>query len=244
MSIQPKSLQLNSWNPETVREQNDAQEGNTTDEIIRWSVETFGTELVTATGFGPSGIVLMHHLSCLADKPTVFYLDTNLLFAETYQLRDALIDRLGIEILPVESGISLWRQDQQHGPELWARSPDQCCFIRKMMPLRRFLADKRAWATALRRDQSPERKNTGIVEWDTGNGLVKISPLAKWTEDEIWDYIRLHDLPYNSLHDHGYPSLGCMPCTKPVEKGADSRSGRWAGFTKSECGIHRQRQVI
>ena len=224
--------------------QNRVLENQTAEEVVRWGLETFGNELVTATGFGPSGIVLMHHLSKIATDPTVFYLETDLLFEETYALRDRLVDRLGIKILPVHSGISLWRQDQQHGPDLWDHSPDQCCFIRKMLPLRRFLADRGAWVTALRRDQSSTRLEIGTVEWDSGNGLVKINPLAGWMSEEIWQYIHLHDLPYNSLHDQGYPSLGCMPCTKPVADGAGARSGRWAGFAKTECGIHRRRQVI
>ena len=243
-SSKQKSMEPEIWSPDAVTKQNRDLENLTTEEVLRWGHERFGSRLVTATGFGPSGIVLMHHLSRIVAAPTIFYLETDLLFKETYTLRDALVERLGIEIRPVHSGVSLWRQDQQQGPDLWARNPDQCCFIRKMLPLRRFLADKSAWVTALRRDQSQTRSQIGVMEWDSGNSLVKINPLAGWTEEEIWGYIRLHDLPYNSLHDHGYPSLGCMPCTKPEAGGAEARSGRWAGFAKTECGIHRRRQVI
>ncbi len=234
----------NSWNPKAVMEQNRALENHTAAEVIRWGFETFGTELVTATGFGPSGIVVMHLLSKIVAEPTVFYLETDLLFEETYTLRDTLVDRLGLKVMPVHSGVSLWRQAQQHGPDLWARNPDYCCFIRKMLPLRGFLADKSAWITALRRDQSSTRSDIEVVEWDSENGLVKINPLAGWTSEEIWQYIHLYDLPYNSLHDQGYPSLGCRPCTQPALDGAGARSGRWTGFAKTECGIHRRLQVI
>jgi len=243
-SLNPKSLEPKFWSSDDVIKWNRVLERFTVEEVLGWGIETFGSGLVTATGFGPSGIVLMHHLAKIATDPTVFYLETDLLFEETYALRDSLVERLGIEIRAVHSGVSLWRQDQQHGPDLWARNPDQCCFIRKMLPLRRFLADKSAWVTALRRDQSSTRSRIGAIEWDSGNGLVKINPLANWTNEEIWRYIRLHDLPYNSLHDQDYPSLGCMPCTKPAAEGAEARSGRWDGFAKTECGIHRRRQVI
>ncbi|HMB89222.1 MAG TPA: phosphoadenylyl-sulfate reductase, partial [Rhodothermales bacterium] len=118
--------------------------------------------------------------------------------------------------------------------------PDHCCALRKTLPLRRFLADKRAWITGLRRDQSPARAATGFAEWDATNGLVKLNPLAAWTEDLVWQYIHFHDLPYNRLHDKGYPSLGCMPCTRAVRPGEDPRAGRWPGFAKTECGIHLQ----
>jgi len=247
MSSTLKSLTPKPWSPEAVIKRNRVLENLTTDEVLRWAHGTFGSNLVTATGFGPSGIVLMHHLSEIVADTAIFYLETDLLFKETYALRDALVERLGISIQSVHSGVSLWRQDQQQGPDLWARNPDQCCFIRKMLPLRRFLADKSAWVTALRRDQSSTRSEIRVLEWDSGNALVKINPLASWTKEEIWQYIRRHDLPYNSLHDHGYPSLGCMPCTRPAAEGVDgaeARSGRWAGFAKTECGIHRRRQVV
>lgn len=219
-------------------------EGLTVPEVIRWAFSTFGGEVVTATGFGPSGIVLMDHISKTVDDATVFYLETDLLFEETYELRERLVDRLGISVKPIHSGVSLWRQEQQHGPDLWSLNPDHCCFIRKMLPLRRFLADKPAWMTGIRRDQSAARAGTQILEWDLGNGLVKINPLAAWTSSEVWQYIRHHELPYNELHDRGFPSIGCMPCTQTAAEGSDSRSGRWAGFSKNECGIHLQRRVV
>lgn len=228
------------WTPEMLRHYNDAFEGRTPRDILQWGLETFSPDVAMATGFGPSGIVLAHYLAGLNPKTTIFYLETDLLFPETYALRDALAERLGITFIPVHAGVSLERQAEEQGPALWARNPDRCCFIRKVLPLRRFLADKSAWITGLRRDQAPSRANTGIVEWDAANGLVKLNPLAAWTKGEVWRYIHVHDLPYNRLHDEGYPSIGCMPCTRPVASGEGVRAGRWAGFVKTECGIHLQ----
>lgn len=228
------------WTPETLRQQHNVFETASPRDLLNWGLDTFGSGLVMATGFGLSGIVLAHHLSGLAPETVVFYLETDLLFPETYALRDRLAARLGLSFVPVHSGVSLERQNQDHGPDLWARSPDQCCFIRKVLPLRRFLADKAAWVTGVRRDQSPSRARTEIVEWDEANSLVKINPLAHWTKKEVWRYIHQHDLPYNLLLDEGYTSIGCMPCTRPIAPGEEARAGRWPGFAKTECGIHAQ----
>jgi phosphoadenosine phosphosulfate reductase len=193
-----------------------------------------------ATGFGPEGVVLMHHLSQLKPAVGVFYVDTDLLFPETYALRDELAARLGIEFINVHTELSLDAQAEAYGPELWQHDPDLCCHLRKVIPLRCFLAPRRAWISGIRRDQTPARASAGIVEWDNVNQMVKLNPLANWSVDHVWDYIRAHDLPFNHLHRMGYPSIGCWPCTKPVAPGDDPRSGRWAGFNKTECGIHFQ----
>lgn len=233
-------MRAQEWTLETLKLQTDDFETASPRDILNWSLDTFGVGLVMATGFGLSGIVLAHHLARLSPETAIFYLETDLLFPETYTLRDRLAARLGLSFLPVHSGISLERQHQEQGPNLWAHSPDQCCFIRKVLPLRRFLADKTAWVTGLRRDQSPARAHTRIVEWDGAHGLVKINPLAFWTKKEVWRYIHQHDLPYNPLLDDGYTSIGCMPCTRPIAPGEDARAGRWSGFAKTECGIHAQ----
>ena len=209
-------------------------------ELLRWGLITFNKDIVLATGFGPSGIVLMHLASQLRPKPAVFYLQTDLFFPETLALRDQLAKQLGLEFVAVHSGLSLNEQAQQFGPALWQRNPDLCCQLRKVEPLRRFLAGKKAWITAIRRDQSPTRQKTPLVSWDNANHLLKLSPLAGWTGERVWDYIHQHDLPTNDLHDAGYPSIGCMPCTRPVSGGESERAGRWAGTEKLECGIHIQ----
>jgi phosphoadenosine phosphosulfate reductase len=209
------------------------------EEILEWAIDRYQPDLVMATGFGPSGTVLLHMALQLWERPRVFYLDTDLLFPETYQLRDELEARFGVNFERVHGGTSVEEQARLYGEELWAREPDTCCYLRKVLPLRRYLSDKQAWITGIRRDQSPSRRHTQVVSWDSTNRVVKLSPLASWTDREVWTYLHVHDLPYNPLHDVGYPSIGCLPCTQSVTNGADPRSGRWSGHAKLECGIHR-----
>jgi len=229
---------ITKWTPENLRTLSDQFEHSHPVEILRWGWENFGDGIALATGFGPEGVVLMHLVSQIAPEMTIFYLDTDLLFEETYALRDELANRLGLRFTRVHSRLSLETQAAQYGPELWARDPDQCCQLRKVNPLRQYLADKGAWITAIRRDQTQTRAAAGLVEWDAANQLVKLNPLANWTSRQVWTHIANYHLPYNPLHDAGYPSLGCWPCTHPVAAGADPRSGRWAGLGKTECGIH------
>ncbi len=207
-------------------------------EIIAWAAHTYGRGLAMATGFGPEGIVIMHIVSQVAPKTQIFYLDTDLFFPETYALRDELQQRFGISFVRIATPISLDQQKQEYGPELWTRNPDQCCRIRKVNPLRAYLKKKKAWITGIRRDQTHMRLSAKPIEWDQTNGLVKVNPLLNWSQDQVWTYIYMFDLPTNVLHRRGYPSIGCQPCTRPAADGADPRSGRWVGFKKVECGIH------
>jgi phosphoadenosine phosphosulfate reductase len=227
------------WTPELLKQVNVTLEGSSPESILRWGFENFAPSIVLATGFGPEGIVLMHLVSQIRPETTVFYLDTDLLFSQTYELRDELAKRLGIRFERVHSGISLPEQAFRHGDTLWVNDPDTCCHIRKVIPQRQFLANYSAWITGIRRDQTAFRANTRLVEWDYANKMVKLNPLAGWTSDQVWDHIRANDLPYNPLHEYGYPSIGCWTCTKAVEPGQDPRSGRWAGNVKTECGIHQ-----
>lgn len=229
----------NGWTPERLQQVSEDFEGRPPEALLSWAIEHFAPELALGTSFGPQGVVLMHLLSVLQPETTVFYLETDLLFAETYALRDQLSSRLGMAVIPV-SGLSVQAQAEKYGPALWSREPDQCCALRKVEPLRRFLSTQRAWITGIRRSQTANRAKSGLVEWDTANGLVKLNPLAGWTTEQVWEYIRAHELPYNELHDQGYPSIGCWPCTRPVAAGEDERAGRWAGLAKTECGIHLQ----
>jgi phosphoadenosine phosphosulfate reductase len=130
-------------------------------------------------------------------------------------------------------------QDEAEGPALWNRDPDRCCFLRKVRPLQNYLDDRRAWVTGVRRDQSPARADAPILKWESAYEVLKVNPLATWTRKQVWQYLFDHDLPYNPKHDQGYPSLGCVPCTAPVED-ADgyTREGRWANSDKTECGLH------
>lgn len=227
-----------AWTPEALRQVRETYDGASPQQILRWAFDTFGPDVALATGFGPSGVVLMHMAAQIQPETTVFYLDTDLLFEETYALRDSLAEQLGLTFTRVEATLSLEQQAETHGPALWERDPDRCCFLRKVAPLRRFLAGKQAWIAGLRRDQTATRAHVEVVEWDRAHGLVKLNPLAHWTEEELWSYIHLYELPYNPLHDRGYPSIGCRPCTRPVRSGEDARAGRWAGRAKTECGIH------
>jgi phosphoadenosine phosphosulfate reductase len=206
---------------------------------LAWATQTYGEKLAMGTGFGPEGIVILDLLCQVNACPRVFYLDTDFLFPETYGLRDKLAKRYGIEFEQVRSGLSPLVQSQHYGPDLWARNPDLCCRIRKVEPMSQYLASVDAWITSIRRDQTTARATTEVVEWNEKFRLVKISPLATWNSEQVWDYIRKHKLPYNPLHDRSYPSIGCIQCTDPVDQGDDPRAGRWSWTTKTECGLHQ-----
>jgi len=166
-----------------------------------------------------------------------FYLDTEVLFPETYETRDRLAEALGIEFDRYHN-ISLEQQAAEYGDELWKREPDSCCGLRKVEPMRRALSSVDCWVAGVRRGDSSTRSKTPKLAWDKKFGLWKLNPLADWTERDVWNYIREHHLPYNPLHDHGYPSIGCTHCTQPVIPGGDLRDGRWMGLEKTECGIN------
>jgi phosphoadenosine phosphosulfate reductase len=208
------------------------------DEILEWGFNNFGKKMVVGTGFGPSGILLIHRLVTQNIPVTIFYLDTTILFEETYRLKDEIEKLFDIEIVPVSTALSLDEQEKKFGGELWKTNPDKCCEIRKVLPLKKYLSDKKAWVTGIRRNQAATRQVTDVIEWDPVNYVVKINPLALWSNERVWDYIETHKLPYNPLHDFGYPTIGCVPCTNPVEAGEDERSGRWKNLKKIECGIH------
>lgn len=213
-------------------------EGASLSAVLRWGLRRFAPQICLATSFGPQSIVLMHAISRIEPETTVFYLDTELLFPETYALRDELSRKLGLSFTRVTPELSVEEQDAVFGPKLWSSHPDRCCHLRKVLPLRRFLADKRAWITGVRNGQASARARTPIVEWDASNGLAKLNPIVRWRSEQVWGYLRRHDLPFNPLHLEGYPSIGCQPCTRAVRPDEDPRAGRWSGFEKSECGIH------
>ncbi|MGH7428717.1 MAG: phosphoadenylyl-sulfate reductase, partial [Candidatus Methylomirabilaceae bacterium] len=159
----------------------------------------------------------------------------------TYELRDRIVDRYGLLPSQMIQVTSLFTPDEQaarYGEALWSRDPDQCCQLRKVEPLARALNGYAAWITGIRRDQVITRANAGLVEWDKKFQLIKFNPLAKWSQADVWTYIRANEVPYNPLHDRNYPSIGCTYCTAPVLPGEDPRSGRWKNFEKTECGLH------
>lgn len=198
-------------------------------EILRSAV-TQWPRITFATGFGAEGCVLIDLIGRHQLPIDIFTLDTGVLFPETVALWKQLEARYGITIRGVAPVETI--------DHLWAREPDRCCDLRKVQPLRRELAGFSAWITAIRRDQTPERADAQIIETDTKFGLIKVNPLVTWTHDDVWAHLYAHDVPTNPLHDRGYPSIGCQPCTSPVVPGENLRAGRWRGSAKRECGLH------
>ena len=218
-------------------------EGRPAADVLRWAVERYAHRLTFATGFGPEGCVLIDLIGRERLPIDLFTLDTGLLFEETYALWRVLEKRYGLRIRRVTPALTLEEQTQAHGDRLWQRAPDHCCAVRKIAPLEKELAGIDAWITAIRRDQTPERSRARVVEWDAKFGIAKVNPLAGWTKRDVWRHIVAHDVPYNPLHDLGYPSIGCRPCTSPVLPGEDDRAGRWRDSAKTECGLHARTTV-
>lgn len=209
-------------------------------DILAWGFETFGERIALSTAFGPSGVVLMHQASQVCPGVRVFFIDTGFHFAETVEMVDRIQSRMAVDIQVIQPTISLNQQAAQYGADLNIVDPDRCCAIRKVEPMQRMLKGLDAWVTALRRDQGPSRAQLPALQTKEVDGrfLAKLNPLIHWTKAEVWTYLLGHDLPYNPLHDQGYPSIGCAPCTQPAQDPSNERSGRWAGRSKSECGLH------
>jgi thioredoxin-dependent adenylylsulfate APS reductase len=213
-------------------------EGRSAAEILTWAARQFAPRVALGTGFGAEGCVLVHLIAEEQLPIDVFTLDTGLLFPETYELWRSLESRYDIRIRGVQPALSVGAQAAEYGDALWMHDPDRCCELRKMAPLEGELAGVDAWITAIRRDQTRRRATAAVVEQDKSSDRVKINPLAAWTRDDVWAFIRANDVPYNPLHDRGYPSIGCAPCTTAVAPGEDPRAGRWRGHAKTECGLH------
>jgi phosphoadenosine phosphosulfate reductase len=208
------------------------------EEVLRWAVKYFPKDMALASSFGAEDQVLLDLTSKLNAPLRVFTLDTGFLFPATYSLIAISERKYGVQVERAKSALTPGQQEEQYGPALWSRDPDQCCDLRKVVPLKSKLGQLRAWVTGIRRDQAPARANAKKVEWDQRFGLVKFNPLVDWTWDQVWAYIRANQVPYNPLHDRNYPSIGCRHCTRQVMPGEDLRAGRWAGQGKIECGLH------
>jgi phosphoadenosine phosphosulfate reductase len=206
--------------------------------VLVWAFDTFVDGVAISSAFGAEGMVLIDIASRVRQNFRLFTLDTEFLFPETYSLMDRVEQRYGITIERVYPLNSPEKQELVHGPALWQRNPDQCCNLRKVEPLQRKLSELQAWITSIRRDQTTTRAGAGKIEWDPKFELVKINPIVDWSSRQVWRYIREHDVPYNALHDRNYPSIGCTHCTRAVRPGEDPRAGRWAGSSKTECGLH------
>jgi phosphoadenosine phosphosulfate reductase len=209
----------------------------TAEEAIRWTVETFGDDFIVASNMQDA--VLIDLATQVKSDVDVLFLQTGYHFPETIGTRDAVQAVYpGVKIVNAQAEQSVAEQDAEYGEKLHDRDPTLCCNLRKVVPLRKTLANYSAWITGVRRVDAPTRANTPIVTWDDRNGLVKVNPIAAWTDDEFNGYIREHGILENPLVSIGYLSIGCAPCTARVEPGQDPRSGRWAGQSKTECGLH------
>jgi len=209
----------------------------TAEESLLWAYEQFGDRMCLTCSWQRQSSVLVHMVSELGLDIPVIELDTQLFFRETYETRDRLVERYGLKLIRPEV-LSVAEQHAREGPNLWERDPDRCCHIRKVEPLERVLADYDAWVSGIRREQALTRKDAKRVEWSERYGVWKVQPVVDWDAKRVEAYIYVNEIPYNPLHDAGYPSIGCMPCTRPVVRDEDERAGRWSGSDKIECGIH------
>ena len=208
----------------------------TPQEILRWAADTFGPRFCVSSSMGDG--VLASLAASVVPGVEVVFLDTGYHFAETLGTRDAVAQVYDVTVRTVLPLLSVAQQDAEHGAELWRRDPDACCAMRKVEPLSRALADVDAYATGIRRDEAPTRTRTPVVEWDAKRGKVKVNPIARWTQDDVDAYVATNGILVNPLHEDGYPSIGCAPCTRRVAPGEDARAGRWADSSKTECGLH------
>lgn len=212
--------------------------------ILRWAYETYGERVAYSCSFGVEGIILIDLITQVKPDAAVIFLDTDFHFKETYELVDRVQTRYPkLRIIRQKPDLTPEVQANRYGEKLWARRPDLCCQLRKVDPLRKQLKQYDAWISGLRHEQSPTRRNVPFINKDEKFQSVKICPLIYWTWAQVWDYVHVHDLPYNPLHDRDYPSIGCIYCTRPVKPGEDQRAGRWSAFDKTECGLHLKKDV-
>lgn len=229
--------------PEAVANQTKALEKAPLVEVLQWAHESFGEAAAIGTSFQGAGLVMIHHAVTAGIALPVFTLDTGLLFPETIALKERLESFFGITIESVIPKTTLQEQALEFGGALWERRPDTCCTIRKVEPLRERLQSLSVWITGVRQEQGASRQGAGILERYLFDPLrdryiLKLNPMKAWRREAVWDYIHAHGIPYNPLHDAGFRSIGCQPCTKASAEGGDERAGRWTGFDKTECGIH------
>ncbi|OAB43994.1 phosphoadenylyl-sulfate reductase [Paenibacillus antarcticus] len=221
-----------------IKEKSEEFEDALPEDVIRWAIDTF-PNITFACSFGAEDVVLVDMIQKISPSTDIFYLDTDFHFKETYETRDQMANKYGLEFVRVSPKLTPEEQALEHGEALWTVDANKCCNIRKVEPLTRILSQYDAWITGIRRDQAPTRANTKKMEYDAKFGLVKFNPIASWTSEDVWDYIRKNDVLYNPLHDQNYPSIGCEYCTRQVMPGEDPRAGRWAGNDKTECGLHK-----
>ena len=226
-----------------VSEETERLECLSLDELLCWCWNYFGDKAAIGTSFQGSGLVIIDHAVRNGCNFPIFTIDTGLLFPETLELKKKLEDFWDVKIQSVHPEQTIEEQKKTMGPELWKTNPDSCCQMRKVLPLQSRLSSLDVWITGLRRGQSDQRKSTNVLEMYEFDKLresyiFKLNPMVNWSREKVWSYIKDHKIPYNTLHDKGYRSIGCWPCTKAISDGQDERAGRWEGFNKTECGIH------
>ena len=236
-------MSLEKFDPEEIRRKSVEFESASLVEILGWCWERFGVNAAVGTSFQGAGLVVLHTAYTNGMKFPSFTLDTGLLFPETLELKAKIEGLLGLTIESLKPEQTVEEQAAEHGPNLWDRSPDLCCTLRKVMPLQKKLGELDVWITGLRRQQSEGREKTQIAElykFDVlrDRHILKLNPMANWSREQVQAYLKEHGIPSNPLASRGYRSIGCIPCTRPVGEGDDERAGRWTGFDKSECGIH------
>jgi phosphoadenosine phosphosulfate reductase len=207
------------------------------DEVLRWAADTFGSRFCVTSSMADA--VVAHLASRAMPGVDVVFLDTGYHFPETIGTRDAVAAVMDVNVITLRPRQTVAEQDARHGPKLHDRDPDLCCALRKVAPLEEGLRGYDAWATGLRRDESPTRANTPVVGWDAKRQKVKIAPIARWSQEDVEAYAARYGVLTNPLLTDGYASVGCAPCTRRVPAGEDARAGRWAGLGKTECGIHQ-----
>ncbi|MGB9376911.1 MAG: phosphoadenylyl-sulfate reductase [Mycobacteriales bacterium] len=220
-----------------ARAAGDELEGAHPRDVLAWAVDTFGERFCITSSMRDS--VLAHLAASVRPGVDLLFLDTGYHFFPTIETRDRVATSVDVNLVTVRPDQTVAEQNDTHGTALYARDPDLCCALRKVIPLDRALAGYDAWASGIRRDESANRSTTRVVDWDEARGKVKVSPLAGWTQADLDAYVARHDVIVNPLVAQGFPSIGCAPCTRWVAPGGDARSGRWAGTDKTECGIHR-----
>ena len=234
-------LEVDVNDPDNLKRWSERLETASPQEVLRWAVERYSPKLMMATAFGAEGCVLLAMLSEIITDPAqirLINLETGYQFQETLDLRERIHEKYGISVEYVRAQESVEEMERRFGGAIYGSDPDTCCRIRKIEPLKLVAEGYSAWITAIRRDQTHARKSAGIVQWDEKFQLAKVNPLANWTKRDVWQYVLDNDVPYNPLHDLGYPSVGCAPCTRSTNQGEDDRAGRWATIGKTECGLH------
>ena len=212
--------------------------------LLKWIVKNLPNDkVVMGTGFGPPGIVLLDMLFKVTRNISVFYIDTSFLFDQTYDIKNKLEEKYGFKFLRFSTDLTPEEQGKQYGGKLWEKDPDACCNLRKVLPMKEALADYDFWITGIRKKQTTVRAHAGLVELEPRFSVIKLNPLLNWTHDEVWNYVKEHNLPDNPLHDRGYPSIGCKQCTSSVCAEEDERNGRWRGIGKTECGLHQSSDI-